>query len=247
MNIAFCISDDYADKVKVVMTSIIRNHPASQLRFFIFSSGLSDESKALLEKTAASHPNCRVRFVIVDATLFKDLVLPIDYITAETYYRYAIAELLPNEDKILYLDADLIVNGNLLPFYNRNIDEKYIAGVVDQFGELKGRRKALGLREYVNAGVLLMNLKKFREDKLLSALLTKTKEMDAVLEFADQDVLNMVCAGKIALVSPRYNFTSRYMSKKWWMKPFAVIWHYTGSKKPWKERCRGDRIWKKYA
>lgn len=38
MNIASCISDNYADKVKVVMTSIIRNHPASQLRFFIFSS-----------------------------------------------------------------------------------------------------------------------------------------------------------------------------------------------------------------
>lgn len=246
MNIAFCISDNYADKVKVVMTSIVRNHPASQLRFFIFSSGLSDESKALLEKTAASHSDCRVWFVIVDAMLFKDLVLPIDYITSEMYYRYAIAELLPQEDKILYLDADLIVNRSLKTLYATELGDNYLAGVVDLFAKDKGFAEKWNIDNYINSGVLLMNLRKMREDKLQSKLIEKTIELAETLDFPDQDVLNVVCKDRILLVDPRYNFTSRYMHKKWWMPGVAVL-HYAGSKKPWKVRCRGYRIWKKYA
>lgn len=247
MNIAFCISDNYADKVKVVMTSIIRNHRSTPLRFFVFSSSLRAESKALLEKTAAIHPNCRVSFVAVNASLFRNLVLPIDYITSEMYYRYAIAELLPEEDKILYLDADLIVKRNIEKLYSTELEDNYLAGTVDLFAKDKGFAEKWNNANYINSGVLLMNLKKIREDKLLSKLIEKTMELAEKLNFPDQDVLNLVCAGKIKLVSPRYNFTSRYMSKKWWMKPFAVIWHYTGAKKPWKAKCRGYRIWMKYA
>ena len=108
-DIAFCVNNAYIEKVAVVMVSLLENHPESQIHFYIFSSDLTDKSLKYLNKLHTKYNNFEVSKVDVPVDLFKSLKLNIEYISIETYYRYAIAELLPDLDKILYIDADLVI------------------------------------------------------------------------------------------------------------------------------------------
>ena len=116
INIAFCINDSYADKVAVVMTSILENHPLQNISFYIFSSDLKNETLQKLSKLKTKYKNFSLERIFVPTDKFSKLKLNINYISIETYYRYIIADLLPQIDKILYLDADLIVNKNIIEF-----------------------------------------------------------------------------------------------------------------------------------
>ena len=244
VNVAFCVNERYAKQVRVVVNSVVRNHPDLEICFYIFTSDMKEGTFAELRRMECGR--CRFELIrVVDDRLSK-LKLTIGYITAETYFRYVIADLLPDVDKLLYLDADVVVNGNLLPFYSLDLNGFYLAAVADSFVESKGDHRRLGLDRYFNAGVLLMNLQTLRQDMVSKKLIAKTNELEGKIDFQDQDVLNVVCSTKTLFAKAMYNFTSRYMKRRWWLRPWAVILHYTGERKPWSSRCRGDSIWHKY-
>ncbi len=251
MNIAFCINDLYTDKVAVVMTSILENHPETAVHFYIFSSDLSDDHFNLLKKLAARYPHTSVQKITVSTDLFSDLKTNIDYISVETYYRYLIADSLPDLDKILYLDADLVVKRNLWDFYNTDLTGYYVAGVEDLFTKRQNYKPQIGLSQqeiYINAGVLLMNLDLIRSDHLGQKMIQKTKELAGKIKYQDQDVLNILCRGKIKPVDNIYNFTRSNLHRQWIKTPKACIIHYTGAQKPWNnKKVKQYRVWEKYA
>lgn len=134
-----------------------------------------------------------------------------------TLYRLMIPKLLPGVDKAIYLDADTLVTCDLWELFNREV--KMIAGIEDT-GAVTHRRD-LGLEKYINAGVLLMNLKAIREvgDKWLA--MCNTKEY----RFNDQDIINMTCDIEYL---PAYYNKSVCTPKS--CEPGII--HYAG-KKPW--------------
>ena len=92
------------------------------------------------------------------------------YLATPTYYRLSLPSLLPQYNKVLYLDGDTIIRKDLWSMYNIDVSDYYIGAVIDQFiigWSNRGRQdyaKELGIKEaeqYVNAGVLLMNLETF--------------------------------------------------------------------------------------
>ena len=103
MNIAFCVNNTYSDKVAVVMTSILENHKTQKINFYIFSSDLDDSNLHLLQKLLLKYKNFTVQRILVPQHLVSSLPLNISHISVETYYRYVIADLQPDLDKILYL------------------------------------------------------------------------------------------------------------------------------------------------
>ena len=248
MNVAFCINDAYADKIAVVMTSLMINHPQVQFDFYIFSSDLTQKTICMLNKLRLEFKKFTIYPVFVNSDLFKDLKLNIDYISVETYYRYIIADLLPNVDKILYLDGDLVINGDITAFYNIDLENNYLAGVPDMWAEHCGYREKMHFDTYINAGVLLMNLKQLRRDNLAQVLINKTVELWETIKFQDQDILNIVCKNKIKIVDSIYNFASANIKFEKSNIKYAKIIHYTGQKKPWKsKKVRLKSIWQKYA
>ena len=253
MNIAFCINDTYADKVAVVMTSVLENHPDTQIHFYIFSSDLSDENLLMLQKLQTKYKNFTVQKVDIPQQLFSNLPLTIEYIPIETYYRYLIADLLPSLDKILYLDADLAVNKNISDFYNIDLGNYYLAGAEGLYVTESGHKPNIGLTDndtYINAGVLLINLKQLRQNKLGTKLLEATKELQNKIKYQDQDIINIVCKGKIFIVDSIYNFTQHNILREKNKIKSARIIHYTGRKKPWGAEARKvklAKIWQKYA
>ncbi len=250
LNIAFCVNDVYADKVAVVMASLLENNPYSFFNIYIFSSDLTEKNLIRLNKLHLKYSNFSIKKISVATEKFNSLKLKIDYISIETYYRYLIADLLPDVDKILYLDADVIIRREITSFYDINLEGLYLAGVEDLFIKEINYRQKLGFSEnelYINAGVLLMNLEYMRADKIGERLLLETQRLGNKIEYQDQDVLNLVCRGKIKQVDSIYNFTIQNIKKEKRKLKYACIIHYTGKKKPWtSKKVRQRNIWNYY-
>ena len=114
----------------------------------------------------------------------------------------------PNLDKALYLDADLVINGSIEPLWELDLEGYYCAGVDDIFIRRINYRKILELAEkdvYINAGVLLLNLKDLRKDKIQEKLLQHTSIYINRDRYQDQDAINCICKGKIKLIPNIYN------------------------------------------
>ena len=173
----------------------------------------------------------------------------IQYITSPTYYRLLIGDIFPEEFvKCIYLDVDICVNKDLSELFNIDIGNNYIAGVVDPryfFSEKKNckRLNLPSMKYYVNAGVLLMNIKQIREDNMTQKFIKLTTR---TYDFQEQDILNIACYGKILTLPPKYNALITRLKENNLLRNLYSeqdiieannsphIIHYIGVKKPWK-------------
>lgn len=237
MNIFYCTNEKYSQHVAVSITSVIINNPSAILDFYILSSNISEESKDKILLCGKNNSNVNIKFYKVDHLKFKELKLNIEYISIDTYFRYILADLFPKLDKGLYLDADTICNNDIRNLYDTNISGFYAAGVRDSFIEDINYKQNISFSEddlYVNAGVLLFNLKKMRDDSLTEVLFTKTRELSNEIRFQDQDIINIVFKNKIKELPNTFNCTSVDVSGKTVLQlNETAIFHYTGPQKPW--------------
>ncbi len=121
-----------------------------------------------------------------------------------TCYRLVLPELLPNTDLCLYIDSDTLIVGDVLPLWEIDMSEYYLAGVLNDIAAVRHQTVGdhiPGIQNYINAGVLLLNLKRMREDDIQEKLFA------GILDYlvVDQDLLNVVCYGAIRLLPSDYN------------------------------------------
>ena len=126
-----------------------------------------------------------------------------------TWYRIFLTDLLPDVDRALYLDADVIVVDDLAPLWATELGGSYLAAVTNVFEPWYAHRPAeLGLagpEVYFNAGVLLMNLGVMRTEGCSSRLLDNGVSNAADLLWRDQDALNVVLGERRLSLAPRWN------------------------------------------
>ena len=137
-------------------------------------------------------------------------------------------------NKVLYLDVDLIVNNDLKDLWNININDYYCAAVKDLNFDTEKYKKCIGMsdnEEYINAGVILFNLKKLREDNIAEKYFKNNEIYKDKIKYQDQDVINITLSNKIKIIDSIYNFTRNDKTKN---RNDAVIIHFFGAKKPWK-------------
>lgn len=162
-------------------------------------------------------------------------------------YRLLLPELLPELDRIIYIDCDIIVRQDLAALdANIKLEDNYLAAVYEAPIENQSRRwEVLGCDpgKYFNSGFLVMNLAEMREEKV-SREMIKALHTD-YLEFPDQDALNIVCKGRILALPPVFNsirtfflpqyktdFLKQYGEEEWEAAHKSGNIHYTGGK-PW--------------
>lgn len=252
LNIFFSVNNNYIEPLLVAMVSLLETNNNSYINFTVLSSDFSDYSKGKIEKLKIAYGHFTVNYIKVARYRFDELKLNIDYITLETYYRYLIAELCPEIDKALYLDADLVCTGDLRKLWETDIEKYYCAGVKDLYIEQIAHKQNIGLQDselYINAGVILFNLKKIREDNLVEVFFENNKKLLDVIKFQDQDIINVTLQGKIKELDSVYNFTSSNLVKEKSKQKDAIIIHYTGARKPWHWDYADSRksLWLKYA
>lgn len=155
-----------------------------------------------------------------------------------SYVRCYFTKLL-KDDKILYLDVDTLVVDNIEDLWNIDLEDNVIAGVYEP-GEWNRHLNTYGLNDtYINSGVLLMDLKKIREERLddsMIYLLNNNK-----YAFPDQDVINLVCRNRIKHISNVYN-----SSETTGIVDNAKILHYIRGNKGWIKSSPRSDIWYKY-
>ena len=272
--IAMATDNNYVYPTLVSMTSILENkNKDTKLEFHIMLSGkVTGENKEKFKKLIKHYPDCSVN--LIDMKNRFSSARTLGHITTPAYYRLNLPSLLPQYDKLLYIDGDTVVTRDLLELFETNIDEYYIGGVIglgfttDSIQNKKIHAKKLGianLDQYINSGVLLINSEKMRKDNIEKKFSDCISDVDKKnVYFLDQDVINSVCYEKIKLLSPIYNMTvntfsvyendkptflSDCCSDEDWkrVRTDPVIIHWASSNKPWKnQNIKFYSLWDKY-
>ena len=164
VNICYATNESFAPYMAVSITSLLENNSSCNVVVHILHSDLSKAAKARLQMFESRYKNAKIQFHKIDDSRFEKFGLTIEHITKETYFRYMIAEVLPNIDNVLYLDGDTIVNGDISELFDTDLTNYYCAGVSDIYIESVGYKKTLGIDGlYINAGVILFNLDEMRK------------------------------------------------------------------------------------
>ncbi len=237
ISICFCINDLYSQHLGVVLTSILFNNPDNFFDFYIFSSDISEKNKHTLNTLNNNYKNFSLHFINVNTNLFKNIKITIDYISIETYFRYILADLLPNLNKVLYLDVDLVVNGNLQKLWDSDITDFYCAGIDDINFNTKKYKQTIDLDIediYINAGVILFNLERIRKNNITKQYFLNNEKYKDKIKYQDQDIINITLKKQIKKIDYIFNFTSRTKKIYKNLAKKAIIIHYVGPKKPWK-------------
>lgn len=122
-----------------------------------------------------------------------------------TYAKFWFASMFPDLDRLLYLDPDVLVLKSIEDFYNIDFEDNLIAGVIENlptYHTLASKMKVTD--HYINGGMVLCNLKLWREEKIGNKFVERLKDTSHNLNY-DQGILNEVCRGKILIVPPKYN------------------------------------------
>ncbi len=154
------------------------------------------------------------------------------------YFRLVLPNLLPFLDKVIYLDSDTLVLGDIQELWKIDVTNFYLAAVNSLNSKKNILRLKISSSQYINSGVMLMNLKKMRNDKVSDAFLSLIKNTNIKLLNVDQDVINLSLDKGVKLISRKWNLELRNdmgthyeSSVKKVINP--VILHFLTSDKPW--------------
>ena len=235
--------------------------PETNYDVVLIQTNVTEENQAVLSAMAASYQNISLRFF--NATpLIRDYDLKANaHISVETYFRFLIQKILPDYDKVLYLDCDLIVNADVAELYKTDIDGYLLAAARDPefLGHVNGADKQIQKyifhqlnmkdpRNYFQAGVLLFNESEMRKAYTLEQWLTFAS---IPYRYNDQDVLNIYCEGRVKYLDMSWNLITdcdhtrvcntivhapEHIQKEYHAAHAAPkIIHYAGHRKPWQK------------
>jgi lipopolysaccharide biosynthesis glycosyltransferase len=173
-----------------------------------------------------------------------------DYYSKETYYRIFIPNLFPQYDKVLYLDCDITVLGDVSELYNTQIHGYYVAAATEEvmqtydvFGNYVEQADGINRKEYFNAGILLINCRRWR-NKLIAERFVDLLNRYKFRVVQDEDYLNVLCKGNVKKISLGWNKTS-YKNDDFDDKDLKII-HWKITWRPWKYKdvLYEDYFWK---
>lgn len=249
INVVFAIDDKYVEPCATTIVSILANSSLYNFyNFYILNIGLTEENKRKLYSLRKKR-DFGLFFRDVSNFDFSNLPLNRDWISATTYYRLYLPDVLPQDmHKCIYMDCDMLAEDDLALLWFQNIDD-CIAGVVeDESSRENAERLNLPPEyKYFNAGMIMFNMDKLREFNLTEKAMDYYAEHKEQITMQDQDILNGVLNGKCKYLPLRWNIGSPaytgYSSVHYYteneereaaLNPGIV--HFTGAYKPWQLR-----------
>lgn len=253
MNILVALDSNYIHPLCVMFNSLVKTNQGNSFDIYVAYSSLTEEDFENMQK-ALGNLDARIHRVFVKDEIFEGAPV-LSRLSKATYYRLLIGDILPESvDRLLYLDPDIVINKDLTPFYNLDLQGNVLAGGTHLYGIIElGNLCRLfinpkKINHYINAGVLLIDLDKWRKTVTLDRIFKYIQRSHLYLLLADQDVINYLFADKILRIDERiYNLdekTFSYFAKKRspdkridldWVRKNTIVIHYNGKYKPWNE------------
>jgi lipopolysaccharide biosynthesis glycosyltransferase len=255
VHLMFSIDSRYLQHLAVCLTSILENNPNLFFDVVIARRATEQLDEQKLRRSLARFPNHSVRVQVFSPPV--DRVLPLNpraSYTIDTWTRLWVEEFFPADvDRVLYLDADIVVVGDIAPLWNVDL-QGALLGAVDIPGSIRGVSH-LGLRAedgYFNAGVLLIDLQQWRETRAMDTVLGY---VDAYPELmtrdVDQEALNACFHGRKKRLEYKWNVVWSFYADPLDLplsreeieavQRKARIIHYNSSLKPWSYFCDHPR------
>ena len=247
--IFFSTDDNYIPYLDVAVSSLIANASKEfNYRIIILNTGLNESNIDKIKQN--EREKFKIDFVDISADVekIKSKLKNVYHFSIVTYYRLFIASLFPQYGKVIYLDCDLVVLGDISELYHTELGDNILGACPEQFVQnTKEFRayaaEALGVDPdgYVNAGVLLMNLAEFRKNRIEEKFARLITEHDFDLLDPDQAYLNYLCFDKIQILSNGWNKEPMPLA----CEGKKNIVHYALYKKPWQydDVMDGEYFW----
>lgn len=248
IDVIFATNNNFCSHAAEAIVSLLETNKNKAITIHLFTIDCDVENIGRIRDIVGRYSQAIVTYPITNE-IFADFPETGAYSLA-CYLRLLAPSLLPYIDKALYLDCDLIVNGDISELWNLDITDYAVAAVHDATLSYHIVKPYLGYDYwqdgYFNSGVLLMNLKYWRERGLQQKLVGYLNTHKVSLP--DQDALNIILHGSVKWIHPKWNCHVGYfafpplvpISEKKYIKELwsgAKIVHFTGPTKPWYKEC----------
>ena len=259
IDIAFAVDDKFLQGLRVAIYSIQKNASTNDFYRFHIIHDKESFSKESIETVSKDIKKGNKVFFYTAGEEYAEMPTGTAGSKAAAY-RFAFPGLIPDSDKILYLDSDLIILKDIAPLFKIDLGLNYVGGADDigyRYSRQMNPQKFFCKGTYINSGVLLMNLKLMREDNIEKKLISTILREQHRITYCDQDVINMVCAGRILILPHKWNTKSISKSNHY---PVIInpkreeilkaakdpsILHYITNDKPWNSAdCPHGQKWR---
>lgn len=210
--IFFASDNNYAPYLAVAIKSLLSNaSPDYFYKIHVLTTNLDKELCQKIEKLATANSSIEIVSLASEIEHIKNRFHLRDYYSIETYYRFFIPDMFPQYDKVLYLDCDITVLGDISNLYLTNISNFLVGAAQEQvmahykvFGDYVEKVLDIKVKNYFSAGVLLINTKLFRAYKIQQKFFKLMSEFKFRVT-QDEDYLNVLCKDKVKKISIGWN------------------------------------------
>lgn len=217
----------YAPYLETTLKSLHVNHDG--LKIYLINKDFPNQWFDFLNSQLSQKSSCIVdkKIDMADFSGFQTW----GHINEATFYRYYIPRLIP-EERIIYLDSDIVVTGSLLPLWELDLKGRSLAAVSDFVV------KKLQKRVDFNAGVMVIDNQKWREKQVWEQALSLHRNPEVTIgPDADQEVLNNLFQQDWLVLDEVYNFQTAYSLRQYrFPNSLPLVLHYTTGRKPWNPR-----------
>ncbi|TXJ55897.1 glycosyltransferase family 8 protein [Brachyspira aalborgi] len=204
--IAYITDDNYVMPTIVSITSAIMNKNESSIyKIFIIGVSINNENKKIIEEFISKNINDKIYLNIMHFNQHYNFDDSHPYVTSAAIFKFDIANILSDYDKVLYIDCDTIILKDLTELFEINLNDYYAAVVKDYIVYVLHENLLLGIEDYFNSGVMLLNTKLLRKDNVKELLLYYKINKDR-RHFMDQDCFNYIFNSKVKFIKPKYNY-----------------------------------------
>ncbi len=244
INVAVSIDRNYVQPLGVMLNSLLVNTKRN-VHICLLHSDLEEEHIAMFGTLISQHDHASIGYHQIKSKEI-DGFSGHGHITNVTYYRFLLPQILPtSEDKVIYLDPDLVVLSDIETLWNVELADALLAAVPVLAAP---REKIVAEGEgYFNAGVMLINLRQWRECDVMGKSLETAVSLTDYIELADQDILNVITRHRWEKLPLCWNKRSDFYLNKGSSiysrdeietarKDMGII-HFTGPVKPWHYAC----------
>lgn len=203
-DVVYASDDNYAPVMGTSVYSLLKNNTnLDDLIIHVLSNGMNDDNKIKLEDICKKFSR-NIFFYNVDEKV-KKIERKEAVWNLTIYARLFIPEILaPDIEKVLYIDGDTLIIGEIKELLEWPMDEEHIIyGVLDRYNVGSIQRLNINTGIYINSGITLMNMVQWRKYNISAEIMKRMNEQEWL--YPDQDLLNVVLNGRIGILPMKYN------------------------------------------